>query len=1024
MTGRRLSALCLGTIGAFCLFGTLPAAVRADDPASIEFFEQKIRPVLVQHCYACHSEEASKKNKLKGELFLDTRAGLLKGGESGPAIVPGKSAESLLVKALLYEDGYQMPPSSKLPAEIAADFRRWIDGGAPDPRDGAAASVSKREIDLEAGRRFWSFRPLESVTPPEVQNAAWPRTAIDRFILARQEAQGVRPNGQAARETLLRRLFFDVIGLPPAPEEIDLFLNDSSPDAYSALVDRLLGSAHFGERWARHWLDTVRYAESGGYEFDGDRGGAYHYRDFVIRALNQDLPYTEFVRWQVAGDQLLPGDYHAGAATGFLVAGPYPGQITAKTVERIRYDQLDDMLATLGSSMLGLTLGCARCHDHKYDPLLQQDYYRLLASVSRVVSTDQKLDPHPEVYRAAKAAWDTAHQPLVEAVDRFEAEQFPARFALWREGALVVPEGASPRHPDPKWLLLELVEANAAKATLTRQDDGAVVASGKLEAGDTYTLVAKTHQTAITALRLEALAHAAAPAGGPGLDKEGLFRLTKLEVTARPLDPKDPAPAVPVKLKPGPVTFEQEGKLLAAVLDNDANSGWSVGGQAGKDHAATFEVEGAVGFEGGTVLTCVLKFEAGAFGMARPRLAISTAPLPATLEGEAGFQNLREIKTVLERGQGQLTAANSRTLLSWYRRFDPQASLVLKTVEDHQAVEPRPDLASVFAVGAGGGDVFFLTRGEVDRKQARAAPGVIEVLSTSPEKEARWMQPPAGQPAIDPRVGLARWLTDAEQGAGHLLARVIVNRIWAHYFARGIVATPNDFGAQGERPSHPELLDWLASELIRNQWKLKSIHKLILMSAVYQQDHTVKPEYLHVDPENRLWWHRQPRRLEGEIIRDALLAVGGTLDPRLYGPGTLDANTPRRSIYLTVKRSQLIPFLQLFDLPEPVQSVGKRSNTTVPTQALALMNAAFVRQSAERLAQRARAAGGDEPGRCIEQAYRLAFARKPQPAEMQRLLAFLEGQAQLAGGAAGAGDKGLVELCHLLLCLNEFVYVD
>ncbi|MFO0866962.1 MAG: DUF1549 domain-containing protein, partial [Gemmataceae bacterium] len=393
------------------------ARAQTPDAKGIEFFEKKIRPVLVEQCYRCHSEEAAKNKKLKGALFVDTRAGLLKGGEEGPSVVPGKPKEGLMMNALRHEK-LQMPPTGKLSAEIIADFEKWIAMGAPDPRDGVT-KTAKREIDVEEGRKFWSFQPLAKVDPPNVRKADWAKSPIDRFILAKLEAKQLRPNEPASREKLLRRAYFDLVGLPPAPEEREAFLSDTSPDAYAKLIQRLLRSPHYGERWARHWLDVVRYAESGGYEFDGDRPGAYHYRDWVIRALNDDMPYDQFVRMQLAGDKLKPGDYDATSATGFLVSGPFPGQITAKTEERIRYDHLDDMLSTIGSSMLGLTMGCVRCHEHKYDPIPQMDYYKLLSALGKTTFTNVKVDPQPEIYRKAKEQFDREHAELTAAYDRY-----------------------------------------------------------------------------------------------------------------------------------------------------------------------------------------------------------------------------------------------------------------------------------------------------------------------------------------------------------------------------------------------------------------------------------------------------------------------------------------------------------------------------------------------------------------------------------------------------------------------------
>jgi hypothetical protein len=325
---------------------TAPVAA-SPSPEQLAFFESKIRPVLVQHCYSCHSAEALAGGKLKAELLLDSRSGMAKGGESGPAVVPGDTEASLILAALKHE-GFDMPPAGKLPDDVIADFEKWVEMGAPDPRNEPAATLDERVIDAAAGRQHWSYRRLGAISPPQPQDAGWARNDVDRFILAKHQAAGLGPAPEAAKATLARRLFFDLTGLPPTPEELAAFLADSRPEAYELLVDKLLASPQFGERQARHWLDTVRYGESGGYEFDGDRPGAHHYRDWVIRALNADLPYDEFLRLQIAGDLIAPGDYDATAATGFLVAGPYPGQVTAKTVEPIRYDQLDDMVATIG----------------------------------------------------------------------------------------------------------------------------------------------------------------------------------------------------------------------------------------------------------------------------------------------------------------------------------------------------------------------------------------------------------------------------------------------------------------------------------------------------------------------------------------------------------------------------------------------------------------------------------------------------------------------------------------------------
>lgn len=396
----------------------LAAAAPPPDPKGVKFFEDKIRPVLVQACYQCHSVDAQKAKKLRGGLFLDSREGLRKGGDSGAPL------DGLLLKALRHDGDFKMPPKGKLPENVIADFEAWLKMGAPDPRDGTTVA---KPIDIEAGKRYWAFQPTGKITPPP--SAA--RHPIDAFLEAKRQAVGLKANGPALREKIIRRASFSLTGLPPTPQEIDEFLKDAAPDAYERLVERLLKSERFGERWARHWLDAVRFAESGGYEFDGMRGGAYHFRDFVINAFNDDLPFNEFIRLQIAGDHLKPGDHQALSATGFVVAGPYPGQTTAKTLELIRYDHLDDMLSTLGTSMLGLSMGCARCHDHKYDPLPQHDYYRMLAAFARTDSTNVNLDLNAAASRKAKDEFDKIHVPLVTARDKFNRDELPGRVQTW-----------------------------------------------------------------------------------------------------------------------------------------------------------------------------------------------------------------------------------------------------------------------------------------------------------------------------------------------------------------------------------------------------------------------------------------------------------------------------------------------------------------------------------------------------------------------------------------------------------------
>ena len=972
------------------------AAAPAKGNDGIAFFESKVRPVLVKHCYSCHSDEARKNKKLKGSLLLDSREGVFAGGDTGPAVVPGKSKESLLVQAVRHEKT-KMPPKEMLPPEVIADLAKWVDMGAPDPRD-STALPGKRVIDIEAAKKLWAFRPLGRVAPPEVKNAAWVRTPVDRFVLARLEERGLMPAPALDRVRLLRRVTFDLVGLPPTPEEIDAFVKDTSPDAYPKVVRRLLKSERHGERWARHWLDLSRFAESGGYEFDKDRPGAYQFRDFVIKALNDGMPYDEFVRLQLAGDHLKPDDLSAAAATGFLVAGPYPGQTTAKTLEPIRYDHLDDMVSTTGTALLGLSVGCARCHEHKYDPIPQQDYYQLVATLGRTDSAERKIDPTPEKTRQAKAVFDKAHAPLLAARDRFEKDELPARLAKWR--------AEEAKRPAPDWLILDPVSTPGLTKVAKQADGSSLVADG----GETFTFVAHTFQKGVTGIRLDALPDASLPKSGPGKAGDGNFRLMEMTLNAAPLADAKAKPVV-VKLKPAGATFEQPGFALGG------KAGWSVGGAAGKAHAGFFAAETPVGFDGGTALTVTLKFAKG-HALGRFRLSISTAK-PAKLAGEPKPQHGREALAMIDPSKGKIDPKQRDHLLRWFRAVDARTNEVLAAVEKHALSEPKPQLVPVFAATSGrGGDVHYLIRGEMDRKNGVATPGFLQALTATPGGQRRWLTTTSGgKPApVPPRVALANWITDDAHGAGHLLARVIVNRMWQYHFGKGLVRTPNDFGAQGEPPTHPELLDWLASELIRGGWKLGPIHEILLTSAAYTQSGEAGPVTRKSDPDNLLWGRVPSRRLEAEVIRDSLLAVGGALEQKLYGPGSLDENSPRRSIYLTNKRSQLIPLLQAFDAPEGIQAVGQRQSTTATTQALTMMNSPLVRQSADKLAARVRPKDASGLPTAVENAYLLALGRRPSAAERDRMLAFIARQP--------AKDQALADFCQVLLCLNEFIYVD
>jgi hypothetical protein len=628
------------------------------------------------------------------------------------------------------------------------------------------ACLAASDARGEGQGAFWSFQSLSHPAPPQIEGDDWSRTPIDRFVSSRLAAEGLFPNPTVGRRQLIRRACLDLIGIPPTPEEVDAFVCDASPRAYEKLIDRLLASPHYGERWGRHWLDLARFAESYGYEHDLDNESAYHYRDFVIRALNDDLPYDRFVGWQLAGDEMDPANPLALMATGFLAAGIHNADIAKIHVEQERYDELDDIGNTLGTAMLGISIGCARCHDHMYDPIPQPDYYRLISAFAFTVRGEVELD-----------------------LRCFTRVAGPVK-------VLVAGEGVEP-----------------------------------------------------------------------------LKRI----------------------YNPGPAFFEK---------------------------------------------------------------------------------------------------------------------------------------------------TFVLERGDPLRKLVEVTPGFPRALTMATDETSRWhVEPPPGSNKSYRRAALARWITDPEFGAGALLARVMVNRLWQHHFGRGIVATPSDFGARGDPPSHPQLLDWLAGELVRRKWSLKAMHRLMMTSTVYMQGTDSDADRDRIDPENYLLWRRSLQRLEAEVIRDSMLSVSGLLDDRMFGPGSLDEGQRRRSVYFRVKRSRLIPLMLLFDAPDALQGIGRRPSTTIAPQALAMMNHASIRTYARGFSRRVLPAARLSLETAVGDAFLIALGRPPSPDEAsvartlieQQLAAFepTDNQPNPAHGERhdvdnrqpGALESAVMHLCQALMCLNEFIYV-
>ena len=1022
--------------------GESPPEVK-DSQESLAFFESKIRPVLVEQCYSCHSQEAATKGKLKGGLYLDSKEGLQRGGDTGPALSSEHTEESLILKALRYEE-YEMPPSGKLSVKIIEDFERWVAQGAIDPRR-AAEPIKQKAMDLESGRKFWSLQPLDSIRPA---SGAHP---VDAFILAAQGAKDLTPSEMADPRVLVRRAWFDLLGIPPTPEELQEAIaslgvpegqkGTVSAVAWSALIDRLLERPEYGERWARHWMDIARFAESFGYEQDYDRPNAYHYRDFLIRAFNQDMPFDQMARWQIAGDELAPENPLAWMATGFLGAGAFPTQLTEREFESTRYNELDDMTATTSVAFLGLSIGCARCHDHKFDPISSEDYYRFAASFTAAIRSEKTLDLDPEANRKIAADHKLKLEELRRELMAYEAEQLPIELAKF-----ISQRGNDPAKSlnDP-WRNLRGELESSAASQFKLQTDGSYLAIGDAPNQDKITFTAALPAGQWTALRIEALADPTLPRQGPGRADNGNFALGNLTVEHLAKD-QEPTKLV---LEQPQATHQQNADSLsiAASIDADLVSGWAIDGQIGKSQAAVFRIANAISTVESDRLRMTLLFHHpnAKHAMGRMRFSISKAPSPPIeVGGDAPPADVLEaIAQIAEKlpMTKELPSSDAwKTALAWYKSVDPQWSQLNSKLTKLERDGPALRRTNVLVTTEGEPHVphhadgrgyphfypetHLLRRGDVDQKVSVVSPGFPKVFlkDLNAPAELTWADSTkSNSKSSYRRAALAKWLTDTTDGTGALVARVIVNRLWQHHFGRGLVATPNDFGSTGQKPTHPELLDWLAQELIDQGWKLKALHRHLMTSQTYMQTNR-RPEdpRLKSDPDNLLWWHRPPRRLEAESIRDSMLVVSGLLDRTMYGPGTLDPNMKRRSIYFFIKRSQLIPMMMLFDWPEPLVSIGQRQTTTIAPQALAFMNNPIARAAAEALSNQI------SDVQQIDEVFLKVLSRSPTDAERQAAFRFIA-QAQKTRQEQNVPQPekmAIADFCQILLCANEFIYVD
>ncbi len=909
------------------VFALLAAGASAqDDPR--EFFETRIRPVLATRCFSCHT--AAK----MGGLQLDSRAMLLSGGKSGPAIVPGKPEESLLIRAVTHSDPKLKMPlgGSKLGGGEIADLSDWIKAGAPWPDEAAARKT------------LWSLQPLHTPLPPEVKDAAWARTPIDRFILSAIERQGLRPGAAAGKRALIRRASYDLAGLPPTPNEVNAFLEDQSPDAFAKVVDRLLASPRYGERWGRHWLDVARYADGDapdgrpvyiGYGMAKDGYvNTFRYRDWVVAALNSDMPYDRFVKAQIAADllpekdrkELLPG-------LGFFGLGPW---FTGDDVvfAEARATERDDKIDTLSKGFLGLTVTCARCHDHRYDPISQKDYYALGGVFAS--------SGYAEFPLAAEAE-----------VKRYKAQQ--------------------------------------AKVKAQEKALAAFVAQAQIEVASR--LAAQTARY--------------------------MMGVRKVILTQPRPDPVKTAEAAGLD----PETFLRWGRYLAAPqkIEHPFLKPWYAllaagGGADGEAKRAAEEFQKLV-MDVIAEKTAVMAANDRAKKTYLPDPDEARAALPGDLMQFERFQykqllvekvmSPHRFYVWLDVVQGEQASQDYEKKNGIYE-FDFKSAV--RFYSPDQKAKLNAMLAELKALEKDLPPEYPYIMGLSDN----ATPSDLK-LNVRGNPHALGDTVPRGLPAFLGGTAFTSGsgrLQLAEAIVRHpLAARVIANRVWAHHFGRGIVATPSNFGAMGEAPTHPELLDYLAGRLIADGWSLKALHREIMLSATYQLSAQRAGE---ADPDNRWFTRANVRRLDVESLRDSMLAIAGTLDETAGGPPQelSDPGNRRRTLYARIRRSVYVcnsgtggldRMLQLFDFPDPTTSVAERSNTNVPLQGLFFLNSEFVMQQAERLAKRL-AGGGDAAG--IQRAYELLFSRPPKPNEVQLGIEFLGSGgswAQYAQALLGSG---------------------
>jgi hypothetical protein len=894
-------------------------------PDGSEFFEKKIRPLLASKCYACHGEKIASSG-----LRLDYKAGWEQGGNRGTAIVPGDPDGSLLIKAISFHDPQlKMPPGGRLSAAEIADFTEWIRMGAPDPRAAPPGEpAGPAEINFAEARKFWAFQPIRHTTPPAVKNRSWARSPIDAFLFAQLEANGLTPAPPADKASLLRRVTFDLTGLPPTPQEIAAFLSDRSPHAFETVVDRLLASPHYGERWARHWLDLARFAETSGHEFDFEKQEAWRYRDYVIRAFNQDLPYDQFVKEQIAGDllaskRLTPDgkQLETPVATGLFGLGEERNGAT--DLGEVRAEKMDSRIDVFGKAFLGLTIACARCHDHKFDPIPAADYYSLGG-----------------IFESTQLVLGSIQSPSQNK----EAE------AILRRVAKTIEPAPPPTH---------------------QEKPGDIVFED-------------FRKLSFEGWHVNGLAFAAGPIGGMANSLRGGSDKLMGTLTSRSF--------VPSKLY---IHVRLAGTKFSPVREHPSLL------------AVTIFANG--------------RYPKGVSGDGDGTLRWKTI----TLHEEIG--QLCTLEIADRRTDGHIIVDRIVFSDSKQPPADAPEHIAVETLpaSDQEALPVEP--FGMIAAEDQPHNLRIHLRGNHLNPGDEVPRGFLHLLAG--DKPKRYTNGSG-------RLELAEALFSPDNP---LTARVMVNRIWQHHFGEGLVRTVDNFGKTGDRPSHPELLDYLSWRFRESGWSVKAMHREIVLSNAYRLSSVPNQRSREVDPTNRLLSYMRVKRLEGETIRDAILAASGSLDLTTYGPSVRPHISPyqdgrgkpesgpldgagRRSVYLEVRRNFITPLFLAFDYPLPSTTVGRRSVSTVPSQALMLMNNAFVAAEASRWAARALSEHKDRKAR-LDSMFLCAYGRLPDATDRAQIADFLDQQAARYPGGTAEDARVWADLAHVIFNSKEFIFV-